>query len=252
MSSSTADNNNNNNNNSLQPGTNETTKPAKHLQANTFGRNPHLMNYILENSREHPAIKALRDETEKREWAIMMGSPDEAQFFSWLIPAMGIKKVIEVGVFRGTTSLALALALPEDGKVVGLDVSAEYAEIGQKYWKSAGVDSKIDFRVGPAAESMDKMIKEESGAGTYDFVFIDADKTSYDQYYEYALTLLKPGKGIIAVDNCLWGGSTHPLANDADADTVALSKLNDKIKADKRVQPMMLPIGDGVFMVRKL
>jgi predicted O-methyltransferase YrrM len=210
------------------------------------------MDYVLENSREHPAIKALREEVEKREHAIMMGSPDEATFFSWLIPALGIKKAIEIGVFRGSTTLAIALALPEDGKVIGLDVSAEYAEIGQKYWKSTGVDNKIDFRVGPAIEALDKIINEENGAGTFDFIFIDADKTNYDHYYERALVLVKPGKGIIAVDNVLWDGTTYKPKPDADASTLALSRLNDKIKADKRVQPMMLPIADGVTLCRKL
>ncbi len=180
----------------------------------------------------------------------MAGSPEEAQFLGWLLRLTGAKKCLEIGVFRGSTTLALALALPADGKVVGLDISEEFAATAKPYWARAGVDGKIDLKIGQAVESLDKLIADGQG-GTFDMAFIDADKVNYIQYYERALVLLKPG-GIIASDNCLWSGLVHPLAADADADTRTLAQLNTIIKNDKRVDPVMLPIADGVYLARKL
>lgn len=235
--------------NATQP--QSTGSVAKHLEANTIGRNPHLFPYVLDHCGEHPVQRELRAVVETQDWAIMAGSPDEAALFAWLMPLLGAKKVLEVGLFRGSTALALALALPADGKVVGLDISEEYVSTARPFWAKAGVDGKIDVRIGPGIEAMDKMIRDGE-SNTYDFVFIDADKVNYHGYYERALVLLKPGKGVVAVDNCLWGGSVHPLAKDADDSTRALSQMNDIIRADKRVQAMMLPVADGVYMCRKL
>ena len=181
----------------------------------------------------------------------MSGSPDEGAFFKWLMPVLGCKKVLEVGVFRGATTLNLALGLPEDGKVVGLDVSADFASTGIQYWEKAGVTKKIDFRLGEAKAEMEKMIANGE-EGTFDFSFIDADKTNYPHYYELSLKLLKKG-GIIAVDNCLWGGSvTNEEDLKTDADTQTLAALNTTIKNDKRVEAVMLPIADGIYFARKL
>lgn len=224
---------------------------AKHLDANTIGKFPSLFPYVLEHCPERVEQRDLRKQIEQLEKGEMAGSPDEAAFFGWLLPLLGAKKCIEIGVFRGSTTLALALALPADGKVIGLDVSSEYAETARPYWASAGVADKIDFRVGPAVASLQKLV-DEGHVNSFDFVFIDADKSNYDAYYELALQLVKPGTGVIAVDNVLWSGRVHPVAPDASVDTRALANLNAKIKADKRVAAMMLPIADGVYLVRRI
>jgi len=179
----------------------------------------------------------------------MSSSPDESQFLAWLIKLTGAKKIIEVGVFVGATTLAIAEALPADGKIVALDVSEEFTSVGAKFWAAAGVDHKVDLRIAPAVDSLKNMI-ESGEAGTYDFVFIDADKNNYDQYYEHSLTLLKPG-GIVAVDNVFWHGKVIDESV-TDPDTIAIRVLNQKISIDKRVDISMLPIADGLTLARKL
>ena len=195
-----------------------------------------------------------RPPPKRQEHCRMMGAPDEAQFLGWLCATSNARKVIEVGVFRGSTTLALALALPEDAKIVGLDISDAYVQLGRQAWKDAGVEDKIDLRIGDATKLMADMVADASEVGTYDFVFIDADKLNYDTYYEHALTLLRKG-GVIAVDNVLWGGrvtANPPPSVEEDPDTRAIILLNQKIRADKRVHAVMLPIADGCYMVRKL
>lgn len=199
--------------------------------------------------RESPAAKKLRLETAQHEWSVMMGHPVEAAFFALLLPTMGAKKLIEVGVFTGYTTLIMAQALGEgDGTIVALDVSQDYCSIGQKYWKEAGVESKIDLRIAPAAESMEKML-ENGEEGTYDFAFIDADKVNYKTYYELLLKLIRPN-GIIAIDNVLWSGK---VADERvmDDDTVALRAISQHVLTDERVEHVLLPFADGVTLVRK-
>lgn len=225
-----------------------TERPAKYLAGTTLGNFPQMYPYVLQHINEAPVEVKLREQAMASEEAIMLGAPDEAAFFRWLLPTIGAKKAIEVGTFRGTTTLALALSLPEDGKVVALDVSEEWAQLGVAAWKEANVAHKVDFRVGPATDSMTKLLLEENAAETFDFVFIDADKVNYDSYYELALRLLKRN-GVIAVDNCLWGGQV--LAPQSDC-SKAIVTLNEKIRCDKRVHATMIPIADGVYLVRKL
>jgi predicted O-methyltransferase YrrM len=193
------------------------------------------------------AQRALRDQIDKESEAGMSGAPDESSFFGWLIGLTGAKKVLEVGVFRGATTLAMALALPADGKVVGLDVSEEFVATGKAAWAAAGVAGKIDLRIAPATESMERLL-QEGAADTFDLCFIDADKENYEAYYEFALKLVKVG-GIIAVDNVLWGGRV--LNPQASSDR-AIVAINEKIRTDKRVHATMLPIADGVYMVRRV
>ena len=190
--------------------------------------------------------KELMDEISSHPRAVMMGSPDQAQFLAWLCRLISAKKVLEVGVFRGFTTLTLAQALPEDGQVVGLDISEEYAETGKKYWQRAGVTSKIDFRVGLAVESMDTLLKE-GHAGTFDLCFIDADKSNYDSYYEGALKLVRKG-GVIAVDNVLWSGRILSPAAEQDDDAKAVAALNEKLVTDDRISMNMLGIADGLSL----
>jgi caffeoyl-CoA O-methyltransferase len=153
-----------------------------------------------------------------------------------------------VGVFTGYSSLAVALALPADGKIVACDVSEEWTSIGKRFWKKAGVSEKIDLRIAPAADTLQQLL-DQGLAGTYDFAFIDADKTGYDSYYELCLQLLRPG-GLILFDNTLWSGKVVD-ENSEDEDVKAIRALNAKLHRDERIDLCLLPLSDGVTMVRK-
>jgi caffeoyl-CoA O-methyltransferase len=174
-------------------------------------------------------------------------APEQAQFLGLLVKLIGARRTIEIGVFTGYSALAVALALPEDGKLLACDISDESTRVGRPFWEQAGVARKIDLQLGPAIATLDARIAAGE-AGQYDFAFIDADKSGYDAYYERCLVLLRQG-GLIAIDNVLWGGSVARPAKDAD--TAALQALNVKIHADARVDMAMLPIGDGVTLARK-
>lgn len=190
-------------------------------------------------------------EIEAADKAIMMGSPDEAALLGWICELIGAKKVIEIGVFRGSTTLRLARCVGKDGKVVALDITDEYAQMGRKYWKQAGVEDRIDFRMGSAMESLDKMVDEESELGSYDLVFIDADKVSYEGYYERALKLVRKG-GVIALDNVLWHGHVLEEESIQSEDTKMLVKMTKKLQTDERVSCNLVAIADGVTLCRVL
>ena len=198
--------------------------------------------------REHPVLKRCREETAAMGGiAVMQIAPEQGAFMALAAKLMNAKRYIEVGTFTGYSALSVALALPGDGRVDALDVSEEYMTRARAYWHDAGQAKKITGHVGPALVTLDRLLKEAAGA--YDFAFIDADKTSYDAYYERMLMLLRPG-GLIALDNVLWSGKVADGA-DTTADTVALRSLNRKIKDDQRVDIALLPITDGIFLCRK-
>jgi caffeoyl-CoA O-methyltransferase len=181
--------------------------------------------------------------------ARMQITPEQGQFMQMLVLLLGAIKTLEVGVFTGYSSLAVALAMPDHGRVIACDIDEEWTGIAQKYWKEAGVAQKIDLRIAPALKTLDTLLAEGEQA-TFDFAFIDADKANYDKYYERALKLLRSG-GLIAVDNVLWHGRVvDPSVNDED--TMAIRKLNEKLYADDRVDLSMLPIGDGLTLARKI
>ena len=207
-----------------------------------------LYDYVLKHSmREHPAQIALRAATLAQTHAGMQISPAPGQFMALLVRLIGARRTIEVGVFTGYSALSVALALPDDGHVLACDISDEYTGVGKPFWQQAGVADKIDLRLAPALATLDEQLAD-GAAGSYDFAFIDADKTAYDGYYERCLRLLRTG-GLIAIDNTLWGGS---VARPADgADTAALQALNDKLHRDERVDLSLLPIGDGLSLARK-
>lgn len=207
-----------------------------------------LYRYLLEHSlREHPAQAALRAATATHPHAGMQISPEQGQFMALLVKLLGARCAIEVGVFTGYSALTVALALPDDGRLLACDINDEYTRVGRPYWEQAGVANKIELRLAPARETLDARLAAGE-AGRYDFAFIDADKTGYDAYYERCLKLMRPG-GLIAIDNTLWDGKVaHPAS---DADTAALQALNAKLHDDQRIDLSLLPIGDGLTLARK-
>ena len=208
-----------------------------------------LYEYLVGHSvREHPVLAQLRAETAKLPHAGMQIGADQGQFMALLAKLIGARRCIEVGVFTGYSSLAVALALPDDGRIVACDVSEEWTAIARRHWEKAGVAKKIDLRLGRATATLDQLLAE-GGEGRYDFAFIDADKTGYRDYFERCLRLLR-ANGLIAIDNTLWSGDVADPSN-TKPDTVALRELNDALHRDERVDIALLPLGDGVTLARK-
>jgi len=198
--------------------------------------------------RESGVFAELRAETAKLAMARMQISPEQGQFMAILVMLLGARRCIEVGVFTGYSSLAVASALPPEGEILACDVSEEWTAVAKRYWKKAGVDRKIRLVLAPALQTLDAELKA-GRAGAYDFAFIDADKTSYRDYYERCLQLLRTG-GLVAVDNTLWSGRVaDPKVKDAD--TEALRAFNASVTSDERVDLCLVPIGDGLTLLRK-
>jgi len=221
------------------------------MSRRTLNLDDRLYKYVLDASlREHSALADLRAVTRDHQHAGMQISPEQGQLLALLVKLIGARRTIEVGVFTGYSALAVALALPADGRVLACDVSNEYTQVGRPYWQRAGVADKIDLVLQPALTTLDAKLADGE-AERYDFAFIDADKTSYDGYYERCLRLLRGG-GLIAIDNTLWGGEVaKPVDSLTDADTSALQTLNLKLRDDERVDISLLPIGDGLTLARK-
>ena len=215
----------------------------------TIGLENQLYNYLLSNSlREAEILRQLRQETANHPYGTMQISPEQGQFMALLVQLLGAKKTLEVGVFTGYSSLCVALALPKDGKAIACDISEEYTAIARRYWQIAGVADKIDLRIAPALETLDKLLAEGE-AGTFDFAFIDADKENYEGYYERSLQLIRKG-GLIAVDNVLWGGRVAD-SQVQDSSTQAIREFNQKLHQDQRVNLSMVPIADGLTLALK-
>ena len=208
-----------------------------------------LRRYLLANSlREHPALARLRDETARLPGADMQIAPEQGQLMALLVELIGARRVLEIGCFAGYSALAMALALPPDGRLITLEANPEPVEIGRRAWAAAGVQGRIEVRIGLALDSLDALLAEGL-AEKFDLAFIDADKKSYDAYYERTLTLVRAG-GLILLDNVLWGGAVADPA-DRDRQTQALRKLNAKLHRDERISLALLPIGDGMTVARK-
>jgi caffeoyl-CoA O-methyltransferase len=208
-----------------------------------------LYDYLLAASlREPPLFAQLREETAKMPEAGMQISPEQGQFMGLLIEITGARHALEIGTFTGYSALCIASSLPEDGMLVACDMSAEWTAMGWRYWKEAGIEHKIDLRIGPGLTTLDGLIAQ-GRASSFDFAFIDADKGNYDGYYERALALLRPG-GLITIDNVLWSGKVADTSAD-DPDTRAIRAINAKIKEDTRVTSSLVPIGDGLMLARK-
>ena len=216
----------------------------------TLNLTDRLYQYVLDNSlRETSPQIDLRKATQSMQWAQMQIAPEQGQFMAFLIKLIGARKCLEVGVFTGYSTLAVAQALPADGKIIACDINQEWTDMARQYWLAANVAHKVDLRLAPAAETLQQLL-EQGQQCSFDFVFIDADKTGYDNYYELALKLLRSG-GVIVLDNTLWGGSVADLTLQ-DADTQAIRAINIKIKNDRRVDMTLLPLADGLTLVRKL
>ena len=208
-----------------------------------------LYRYLVAHSvREHPVLAELREETAKLPQAVMQIGADQGQFMALLAKLTGARRCLEVGVFTGYSSLSVALALPEDGNILALDVSEEWTAIARRYWKKAGVEKKIDLRLGPALDTLDALVSQRK-SGTFDFAFIDADKGNYLGYYERCLALVRAG-GLIAVDNTLWSGDVADPANQKP-DAVSLRAFNDALHHDERIDLALLPVGDGLTLALK-
>lgn len=210
---------------------------------------PELTDYIRAHTlREPDVLRRLREETARLPNGRMQITPEQGQLMGLLVEMLHAKDVLEIGVFTGYSSLAVARCLPSDGRLVACDVSVEYTDIAQRYWREAGVANRVDLRIGPALETLDRMIANGEH-GQFDFIFIDADKSNYDAYYERSLVLVRSG-GLIGIDNVLWHGRViDPNVNDPD--TEAIRALNRKLKDDPRISLSLLPIGDGLSLAVK-
>lgn len=206
-----------------------------------------LYQYILDISlREHPVLKALREETAQLPLGLMQISPEQGQLMQMLIRISKATRVLEIGTFTGYSALAMALALPDNGQLLTCDINPEWTNKAHPYWAKAKQDHKITLRLGKALDTLNTLVQE---AQIFDFIFIDADKTNYYNYYELALTLLSPG-GLIAIDNIFWDGEVINPENH-DAQTREIRRLNNHIKTDTRVDISLLAISDGLFLVQK-
>ena len=199
--------------------------------------------------RESDELKALREDTERiveGEWQI---PPEQGRFLAFLLELSGAKRVLEIGTFTGYGTLCMAKAVGDDGRIITLECTTRYSDIGRKYWKQAGVDERIDLRVGMALSSLSVLIAEE-GANSFDFVFIDADKKEYEQYYDFAIQFVPVG-GVIAIDNMFWRGAVADPDNQKNS-TKSIRRLISRIRDDERVSSSIVPIGDGLMLARRV
>ena len=212
---------------------------------------PQVYDYLVRQGvREPSVLRDLREATARQAGAAagMQIAPEQGAFMAMLVSLIGARKTLDVGVFTGYSAAAVALALPDDGTVVACDISDKWSGLAREYWDKAGVADKIDLRIAPAIQTMDALV-DASESGTFDFIFLDAEKTEYEAYYKRALALVRPG-GLIAVDNVLWSGR---VADDTvmDADTVAIRVFNEMVRHDDRVTLSMVPIADGLTLAQK-
>ena len=193
--------------------------------------------------REHPVLARLREDTAPMPMSQMQIAPEQGAFMALLVQLIGATRILEIGTFTGYSSTAMALAMPADGRITCLDVSREWTDRAREAWREADVEDRVDLRIGPAVESL-----RELDDDAFDLAFIDADKTSYDAYYEGCLRVVRPG-GLILIDNVLQGGRVVDAAAD-DENVTAIRALNEKIAADERVDMTLLPVADGLTMAR--
>jgi caffeoyl-CoA O-methyltransferase len=219
------------------------------MSARSIGLSEELWRYLVEVTVHEPAILGrLREETAKLAEAGMQISPEQGRFLAFMVELLGVRRYLEVGVFTGYSSLAVALALPADGRIVACDTSDEWTRVARRYWAEAGVAQKLELKLGPGADSLAALIAAGEG-GKFDFAFFDADKESSLTYYERGLALVRQG-GVLGFDNALWDGRVAK-PSDTAASTESLRALNARVCSDARVSATLLPIGDGLLLARK-
>ena len=215
----------------------------------TLNLTDRLYDYVLAVSlREPPLLARLRAETAELPGAEMQISPEQGQLMAFLAELIEARRCLELGTFTGYSALSVARVLPPEGEVVTCDVDQTATAVARRYWAEAGVADKIRLHLAPASETLDRLIAEGQGDG-FDFAFIDADKENYGVYYEQVLALLRPG-GLMLIDNVLWSGAVADPARE-DPDTVAIRALNETLRDDARVSLSLLPVSDGLSLVRK-
>lgn len=216
----------------------------------TLNLTDQLYQYVLDVSVKETAVqKTLRTATQSMQQSNMQIAPEQGQFMAFLVKLIGARKCLEIGVFTGYSALSVAQVLPSDGKIIACDVNQEWTDMARTYWRNAGVEKKIDLRIAPAVETLQQLL-DDAGQSSFDFAFIDADKANYDRYYEMTLRLLRSG-GLVVIDNTLWGGDVADIRVQ-DEDTRAIRELNKKLLHDRRVDMTLLPVADGLTLVRKL
>lgn len=215
----------------------------------TLTLTPELYDYLLAVSlREPRLLRRLREETSALKMANMQISPEQGQFMALLVELMGARNIIEIGTFTGYSALCMALAMPDDGRLICCDISDEWTAIARRFWQEAGIEDRIRLRLAPAQATLQQLI-EQGETGRFDLVFIDADKENYLVYYELCLQLLRPG-GLLLADNTLWGGTVADPA-DTSVDTEAIRRFNETLYQDDRISLSLLPVGDGLTLARK-
>lgn len=215
----------------------------------TLSIDDRLYDYLRDVAINEPVLlRQLREETAQLDYAVMQISPEQGQFMSLLIKLMGAKRAIEIGTFTGYSSICVAGAMPDDGRLICCDISPQWTAVAEKYWSLAGLDDKIELYSQPAELTLQKLL-DEGTEKSFDFIFIDADKQNYIKYYEMALRLLKKG-GVIAVDNTLWSGAVADPEN-IEPGTRAIRRFNEMIKEDRRVSKSLVTIGDGLTLILK-
>jgi predicted O-methyltransferase YrrM len=216
----------------------------------SIGLSETLHRYLLEQGcREPDLLREHRQETSEHPWIQMQIAPEQGAFMAWLIRLMGATRCLEIGVFTGYSSMWMLHAMPDTGTLVACDINPETAAIAQRYWQKMDALERVDLRLAPAIETLEQLV-QQSPTPSFDFVFIDADKENYEQYYQYSMQLLRPG-GIILVDNVLWNGSVIAPAHD-DIDAQAIAHFNEARRVDPNVDLSMLPVADGLTLLRKL
>ncbi len=215
----------------------------------TLSIDDRIYDYLCDVSINEPELlRQLREETAQIEYSVMQISPEQGQFMSLLIKLMGAKRALEIGTFTGYSSICVASAMPEEGRLTCCDISPQWTDMAEKYWALAGLENKIDLHIQPAEQTL-QMLLDDGAEKTFDFIFIDADKQNYIKYYEVALRLLRKG-GIIAIDNTLWSGAVADPEN-IEPGTRAIRRFNDMLKDDARVSQSLLTIGDGLTLILK-
>lgn len=219
------------------------------MSSRTINLNNSLYRYLLDHSVGETALmRKLRETTSQQETGRMQISPEQGQFMTLLVELLGAKHILEIGTYTGYSALCMARAMPADGELVCCDISREWTDIARSFWREAGVEKRISLHIAPALDTLDRLIGQDK-SGSFDMAFIDADKTNYLSYYERCLKLLR-NDGLLLFDNTLWGGAVADPGNQ-DEDTRALRELNDRLHRDERVSISLVPIGDGLTLVRK-